>query len=211
LLNSSFRPNRRRNSSQSSSRVVEPQLLVDTINLGDILLWQLEVAFEIGLHAAIGLALGDDRMPLRNAPRQRHLRTRLAVLLADLDKHRVIHELAHVLSTIVNLVLIAEGRVVRYVYALLLVEVRGGVLLHVQMKLDLVHGRYNRRLLDQSLELRFAKVRHANRTRLAAVEALLHRLVCVDIVAIAGLDLAVAVFGERLVPAGEWRGPVHEV
>ena len=94
---------------------------------------QLEISLQIRLYAALGLALGDDRVTLRDAPSQRNLRTSLAVLLANFDQDRVIHQLAHALARIVDLVLVAKGRVLRDVDALLLVEVRERVLLQVRM------------------------------------------------------------------------------
>jgi len=74
-----------------------------------------------------------------------------------------------------------------------------------------MHRGHNRRLLNQPLELSFAEVRNADRPSLAVLKALLHRSVCIDVVGVARLRLAVAVFREHVVAASEWRGPMHQV
>ena len=47
--------------------------------------------------------------PVCNAPGQCYLRASLAVFLANLFEHWLVHELAHVLAAGIDLVLVAEG------------------------------------------------------------------------------------------------------
>lgn len=58
------------------------------------------------------------------------------MLLADLDQYRVFDQLAHVLSGVVDLVLVAEGRVLRDVDTLLVVELSPRLLLQPRLQIE---------------------------------------------------------------------------
>lgn len=118
-------------------RVVEAELLVNGIDLLDVGVVKLEVALQIVLDAGWCLRLWDDGMPTGDTPGEGDLSSVLAVLLANLVEQCVVNELAHVLTRGVNLVLVAEGRVVGNVNTLLLVEVGEAVLLEPWVTFEL--------------------------------------------------------------------------
>lgn len=91
-------------------RLVETLLLVDGRNLLQVVVVKLEVTLEILLDPRRGLALWNDRLAAGNSPCQRNLGARLAVLLADLDKYRVLDQLVNLVA--VDGVLVAEWGVV---------------------------------------------------------------------------------------------------
>lgn len=83
-------------------------------------------------------------------------------------------------------------------------------LLEVRVQLNLVGGGDDGGLAEQSFQLGPGKVADAYGLALAALDELLHGLVRVDVVTVAGLDLAVLLRHE-FVPPGKGARPVHEV
>ena len=148
---------------------------------------------------------------MRDPPRQRHLRAALAILLANLHERRVIDQLAHVLPGAVDLVLVAKGRVLRHVDAVLRVEVHEARLLQVRVQLDLVRGGDDGGLVEEARDFGVGEVGDADGAGLRGrLEDALHGFVRIDVVRVAGLHLAVD-FGHRRGAAGEGARPVHEV
>lgn len=125
---------------KTAARIIKAQFLIDCIDALDILLRQLKIAFEIRLDTRLGLALRNDRMAHCDAPSQRNLGPGFAVLLPDIDKHGVVHQFSEVGSAVVDLVLVAEGRVLGHVDAFLLVELSEGGLLEPGMQFHLMCG-----------------------------------------------------------------------
>src|ERR1700740_622735 len=113
-------------------------------------------------------------MPLRNTPSQGNLRTILVVLLANFHQDWIFNQLAYVLSTVVDLVLVPEWRVLRDVDPLALVESVERVLSKVWVVFDLVCGGDGRRLAQQTLDLSLREVRNANCPTFSLLDQLLH-------------------------------------
>lgn len=90
-------------------RIVEAHLLVDRVNLLDILGLELEIACKVVLDPALGLALGQHRSSVGDTPSQRHLSTRLSVLLSNLRQSWVLDQLSEILALAVDWVLVTEG------------------------------------------------------------------------------------------------------
>ena len=149
-------------------------------------------------------------MSVGDAPRQRHLRAVLAVLLANLDDGGVVDQLAHALTGAVDFVLVSKGGVLLHVDTFRFVEGGEGGLLEPGVEFDLVRGGDDGRVLEEALEFRPAEVGDSDCFRLAALEGLLHGFPRVDVVRVAGLEL-VGFLGHEGVAAGEGGGPVHEV
>ena len=78
---------------------------------------------------------------------------------------------------------------------------------------DLSFGRltYNAGVVQQPLDLGFAKVRDTNSSGLAGLETLFHGLVCVNVVRISLLDVTVRVLLHQLVASCKGRWPMHKV
>lgn len=90
-------------------RIIEPQLLIQRVDLLDILGLQLEVTLKIGLDASRGFGLGNHAVSLCNAPRQCDLRSILAVFSPNVGQDRVVDQLSDVLAlAIVNGIRVAE-------------------------------------------------------------------------------------------------------
>ena len=141
-------------------RIIEPHLLIQRINLLDILRLKVKVALEIRQDSGLGLALGNHlsidavsiastrslannqmnayASAMRNAPRESDLRSRLAVFLPNLCQHRIVDQFPHVLAFGVDGVLVAEGRVLRDVDAVLLVKCVEAVLLEIGMSVGII-------------------------------------------------------------------------
>lgn len=149
-------------------------------------------------------------MAMCNTPGQCDLGSILAVLLANLDQHRIVHQLAHVLAAAVDLILVAERAVLSDVDALLLVELVEVELGEVWVAFDLVSGGYDVTLAHQAFELGFREVRDANGLAFAVLDELLHRFVGIDVVRIPCLNFVV-VLREHAVATLERRRPVHQV
>ena len=77
--------------------VIKSQFFVQTIDLLDLLLAELEVTLQVLLNSGFSFALWNNGMAMGNAPCEGDLSTGLVVLLADLDKGLFVHEFAHVL------------------------------------------------------------------------------------------------------------------
>ena len=129
--------------------IIKPQLLIQPINRLNILILQLKIALKIRLNPALGLAFrqytppkrvvtgqscaifrfaDEFDSPLRYTPGQRNLRPGFVVFLADLHQGCVVHQFTHGLALVVDLVLIAKGRVLHDMDALVLVELVEAVL-----------------------------------------------------------------------------------
>jgi hypothetical protein len=74
-------------------------------------------------------------MTKSDTPSKSDLGTRLAVFLANLNKHGFVHEFAHILSTVVYFVLIAKRAVLGNMNTFGFVEFAKRVLLEPWMKL----------------------------------------------------------------------------
>ena len=151
-----------------SRRVIEPELLIDRIQLLQVLLVEPEIAGQIAADALGGLALGQHAVSVGDAPRQRDLRAVLAVFLADFDDGRVVDEFSHVLPGAVDGVLVPERTVLLDVDAFALVVGGEGGLLQPRVAFDLVRGGDDGRLGEEALELGLAEVGDADGFRLAA-------------------------------------------
>ena len=71
-------------------RIIEPQLLINPIKFLHVLLFQREVPGQITPDPLGRLTLRQHAVPLRDAPRQRHLRAILAVFFADVHNRGVV-------------------------------------------------------------------------------------------------------------------------
>lgn len=190
--------------------IVKTELLVDLTQLVQIFLFQLEIARQITPYPLGRLALRQHAVSVCDPPRQRHLRAVLAVLLADLNNGRVLDQLPHVPTGVVDFVLVAKGRVLLHVDAFLFVERGEGGLLEPGVAFDLVRGGDDGRFVEDALQLGFAEVGDADGFRLAAFEGFLHGFPCVDVVGVARFELSVLP-GHEDVASSEGGGPVHEV
>lgn len=70
---------------------------------------------------------------------------------------------------------------------------------------------YHTRLLEKSLQLGLAKVRHTNRLGLARLIQLLHSLVSIDIVRLTHAHLPSLVLWERRLAPRKRRRPMHQI
>ena len=120
--------------------VIKVELFVDCLYL-DILRIKFKIALKVCFDARLGLALRNDRISPGGAPCQSHLSTSLAVLFADLHEDRIVHEFAHILATIIDLVLITEGTILCDMGTLRLMEFCEIASLQPWMHLDLVYSR----------------------------------------------------------------------
>lgn len=148
---------------------------------------------------------------MRNSPRQRHLRRTLAVPRPNLAQQRLVDQLPSAAPPVVDVVLVAKGRVLRDMDPPLRIPRRKRALLQPWVQLQLVHRRHDARLAEQPVQLRPAEVRDADGARLARCQQCLHGLPRGNVVGVAGGRVARGVFGEERRAAGEGRGPVHQV
>lgn len=72
------------------ARIVEPQLLVDALDLLHVLRVQLEVALQVRRDARGRLGFGKHGVALGDAPGERNLGAGFVVLLADLNEDWVV-------------------------------------------------------------------------------------------------------------------------
>lgn len=72
-------------------------------------------------------------------------------------------------------------------------------------------GRNNSAVGDEILDLALREVANANGSDFAGLLYLLHRLPCIDVGGLSGLNLAIRIFGDELVSRFESIRPVHEV
>jgi len=85
------------------------------------------------------------------------------------------------------------------------------VLLKPGVELELVCGGDDGGFVEEALDFGFGEVGDADGFGFAGFEGGFHGFPRVDVVGLAGLDLAVRVLGHEGVAAGEGGGPVHEV
>ena len=112
-----------------------------------------------------------------DAPGQCDLCAVLVVFLADVEEDRVVDQLAHAFAGVVDLVLVAEGRVLGDVDVAVLVEVGERGLGEVGVHLDLVDGGRDGGGLEESVELGFGEVRDSDGSAFAVLDELFHRFV----------------------------------
>ena len=155
-------------------RIVEPQLLINRIQLLQILLIQFKVTSQITSYALRRLTLRQHAMALCNPPRQRDLRAVLAVFLAHGNDGGVLDEFAHVLPGAVDGVLVAEGGVLLDVDVFGLVVGGEGGLLEPGVELDLVRGGDDGGFGEEAGEFRVAEVGDADGFGFAAAEGFFH-------------------------------------
>lgn len=87
-----------------------------------------------------------------------NLRRRLSILLAKLDQSLVVNHLPNLLSFSIEFVLVAQGRVLRDVNAMGLVEFDKRRLLQPAVEFHLMNRRYDINVLQQTLHLRSGEV-----------------------------------------------------
>jgi hypothetical protein len=193
------------------ARVTESQFAIQGVDPLHILVGEHKVARQVIHYAAGRLALWNDTVASGNAPGQRDLRARLAVLAADLGQDRILNQLANGLAGGVKLVLVAKRAVLRNVD--LVLGVPGGklALLQVGMHFELVRGGHLARLADQPLQLRFAKIADADGARLARLDQRHHRAPGVDKVGLARQRDALRILGHECGARCERARPVHQV
>ena len=92
---------------------------------------------------------------------------------------RAYHQLAHVLPTIINLVLIPKGRILLNMNPLTLLPLREVVLLEPRATFHLMRRGNNRAFPQQRLDFRFREVRYHNRPGLPGLDQFLHRFPCI--------------------------------
>ncbi len=203
-------------------RIIEPQLLVHAVDLLHVFCIELKVTLQICLDPARRLGLGDDGPAMGNPPRQRHLRTALVVLHPNLVEHGILDQPADVLARIVDLVLVAKGRILGDVDVMFPVEGVEGVLGEVGVHFDLVDGGGDGGGLEESLELGFGEIGDADGFAFSGLDQLFHRFVglmsgnqCLgrriigrgayfNVVAVTHDGLAIFIFGKHAVASTEW-------
>ena len=136
---------------------------------------------------------------------------KLARLLWAVRFGTIYHQLADVLSTIVDLILVPKRRILCYVDTLALIECAKLLLLKPWMELELMSGRHNRCLFQQAFCLRAREVRDTNRSGLAGLDQLLHGFVCIDVVDVGYFHHAIRILRELVIPWLERGGPMHQV
>jgi hypothetical protein len=155
-------------------RIIESELLVQAVNLLHVFRIKLEVSLQIRLDPARGLRFGDDGPPVRYAPRQRNLGAVLVVLLADLEERGIVDQFADALAGVVDLVLVAERRVLRDMDVVFLVEVGEGVLGKIRVYLDLMDGWGDGGGFKHVLQLGLGEVGDTNGLAFAVSDELFH-------------------------------------
>ena len=159
-------------------RVVEPQLLINRIQLLQILPVEPEIPGQIAPDARGRLALRQHAVALCDAPRQRDLRAVLAVFLGDGGDGGVLDEFAHGLPRAVDGVLVAKGGVLLDVDVFGFVEGGEGGLLEPGVELDLVRGGDDGGFAEEARELGVAEVGDADGFGFAALEGFFHGFPC---------------------------------
>ena len=159
-------------------RVVEPQLLINRIQLLQILLIQFKITGQIAPDALGRLALRQHAVALGNTPRQRDLRAVLAMFLGDSGDGGVLDEFAHVLARAVDGVLVAKGGVLLDVDVFGFVVGSEGGLLEPGVEFDLVRGGDDGGFAEEAREFGVAEVGDADGFGFAALEGFFHGFPC---------------------------------
>lgn len=102
---------------------------------------------------------------------------RLSVLLPDLDQGLIINKLTIFLLGTIDLILVAEGGILRYVNAMRAVEVIEITLLEPGMQLHLVHRRFDRRVRNKTLDFLPREVTNPDSFGFAGFDEIFHRFV----------------------------------
>lgn len=120
-------------------------------------------------------------------------------------------QLAQVLPSIVGLVEVPKGRVLRHMNTLHLVPLRELSLLQPRMHLHLMHSRWYLPLLVNPLDFSLIEVAHSNGLHLSRVKELLHRLPRIEVIDLRRLHLAIRILRHQFRAGFEGPRPMHQV